>query len=79
MEIHRNTLIFGYFSGFLRYFLDFWSNIRVFGENKVAMSQAFISAWCQLQSCVQVVGMSPLSKRYGLTVKEESFIHQMGR
>ena len=37
VEIHGNPWIFGYFSGFLGYFLDFWSNIRVFGQNKVGI------------------------------------------
>ena len=37
VEIHGNPLIFGYFSEFLGYFLDFWLNIRVFGQNKVGI------------------------------------------
>ena len=39
MEIHGNPLILGYFSGFFWYFLDFWSNIRVFGQNKIGIVQ----------------------------------------
>ena len=35
--LHGNPWIFGYFSGFLGYFQDFWSNIRVFGQNKVGI------------------------------------------
>ena len=37
VEIHGNPWIFEYFSKFLGYFLDFWSNMRVFGENKVGI------------------------------------------
>ena len=39
VEIHGNPLIFLYFSNFLGYFLNFWSNIKVFGQNKVGIVQ----------------------------------------
>ena len=31
----RKTYILTYFREFLRYFLDFWSNIKAFGQNNV--------------------------------------------
>ena len=37
VEIHGNPWIFWYFSEFLGYFLNFWSNIKVFGQNKVGI------------------------------------------
>ena len=33
----RNPWIFGYFSNFVGYFLDFWSNIKVFGPGEVGI------------------------------------------
>ena len=33
----RNPLIFEYFLIFFLYFRDFWSNIKVFGQNKVGI------------------------------------------
>ena len=43
----RNPWIFKYFSGFFGYFRDFWSNIRVFGQNNVIF-ELLQQKWCRI-------------------------------